>query len=148
MIKPHTLILGLVMSALTSFSAATLQVSPSSINTTSDADIVVSVGGVAPGEKVKFERVADLNGNGAVDAEDFVIHSFFVTDNQAATIGGVSNGNIPTDADTNSGAIQVHINFQAGTEVQHASGKFIFRASGTSGSASAAFTITQSTSTE
>jgi hypothetical protein len=148
MMKPYLLILGLVMSSLTSFPAVTLQVNPSTINSTAAADIVLSAGGVAAGEKIKFERIADLNGNGAVDAEDFVIQSFFVTDNQAVTIGGVANSNVPTDADTNSGAIQVHINFQAGTEVQRAAGKFIYRASGTSGSASAAFTIAQPTSTE
>ncbi len=139
---------GLVAQSFLSARAVTLQVSPSSITATVPTDVVISVGGVGSGEKVKIERVVDVNGNGSVDAEDFVIESFFVTDNALVSIGAIINSNVPADTNSNPGTIAVHLNSQAGTEVQRASGKFIYRVSGSSGSALSAFTVTQPSSTE
>jgi hypothetical protein len=131
-----------------SASAVTLQVTPSTVTTTSASYFVLAADGFSSGEKVKIERIVDINGNGNVDAEDFVIQSFFVIDNQASKIAEITNSNVPSDANPTAGAILVRMNFQAGSEVQRSSGKFIYRVSGTSGTASANFSVNQPASTE
>ena len=124
--------------------AVSLTVTPSSVTNTYLRQITLQITGVTNGETVTIEKYVDIAGNGAVDAGDFILQSFKVTDGQVTTINGVKNRNVPGDNDgATNGQMQVNLNFAAENESASGSGKFIYRASGSSGSATAPFAVTQ-----
>ena len=51
------------------------------------------------GATVIIERYVDANGNGIIDAGEFLVERFTVTDGQVSTIGGVRNTHVPGDDD-------------------------------------------------
>ncbi len=80
---------------------------------TNDAigQINVTISGVS-GQTVLVEKFYDLNGNASVDAGDLLMQSFRVTDGLIPTLGGVTNLNVPGDADgTVNGQIQVQLDY-------------------------------------
>lgn len=138
---PGALLLSAIIVLTSNLEAATLTVQPNTVTTTSAAEIVLQISGLATGESVTIERIIDANGNGVADRGELVVQTFNVTDNQAATIGGVRNSSVPGDEDSANGAIRTELNFAAGSEVLRSAGKFLFRSTGSSGAATAPFTV-------
>ncbi len=94
--------------------AATLSVSPSAISNAYTGAITLQVGGLTNGETVRIEKFVDGDANGIVDANDVLVQSFLLTDGLAATIGGITNLNVPGDYGPTDGATVTPLNFQAG----------------------------------
>lgn len=82
--------------------AADATVSPTSLGTDSSGVVSVTITGLSTAgtaERVLVQRFSDANGNGAVDAGEFLVEASYVTDGGAPKIGGVRNVNVPGDED-------------------------------------------------
>ena len=83
-----------------------------------------------PGEAVLFEQLADLNGNGQVDAGEPVVRSFTVTDGVAPALP-----NRPGDGDgAVNGVILTRLDLRDNLDRFHAPGDYLVRASSSLGS--------------
>ena len=117
--------------------AVSATLTPATTTSTSTTPVVLQVTGLASGGAVIVERFVDANGNGAVDAGEFLAERFTVTDGQVTSIGGVRNTNIPGDEDGSSnGQLNINLIPALGTELGRLAGQQIIRIS----SPSAAFT--------
>ena len=103
-----TLLLGgLPLSAL----GAGLSISPNVVTNDFFGQVNLTISGIS-GQTVLVEKFFDLNANGVVDAGDLLMQSFRVTDGLIPTLGGVTNLNVPGDADgLVNGQIQVQLNY-------------------------------------
>lgn len=120
--------------------AVTITVVPNSSTST----LTHTISGIAPGEKVTIERIADLNGNNLIDAGEPVVRSFAVQDGVRPIIGGVVNGNVPGDDDgaTNS-SIRVDLPYPGVDLILNTlPGKYIIRATGPSGVGTTVYNLT------
>ena len=141
------LIAGLLSLWLNAADAATLAVSPSTISNAYNGYVTLTIGGLTNTETVLIEKFADANTNGVIDAGDFLVQSFRLTDGQASTIAGVTNINVPGDATSANSAITALLNFSA-IQPDHIIGKYAFKLSSPSGRFTPVtniFTITNST---
>lgn len=93
--------------------AATLSVSPSTIDSRYRGMLTLRIGEVPSGARVQVERYLDLNDNGLVDTADLLTLQFNVTDGQVALIGGATNLNVPGDLDPMAGALTTRLNYCA-----------------------------------
>jgi hypothetical protein len=88
-----------------------LSISPNVVTNDYFGPINLTISGVS-GQTVLVEKFYDLNGNGVVDAGDLLMQSFRVTDGLIPTVGGVTNLNVPGDADgAVNGQILVSLNY-------------------------------------
>ena len=78
------------------------------------------------------QKFLDLNTNGVIDAGDWLVQQFNLTDGQAGmVIGGVTNFNVPGDTDgAANGQITAKLNFQSGDFMQNIAGQYLFKVSG------------------
>lgn len=91
-----------------------------------------------PSAPVLVEQYVDANRNGTIDAADYVIRSFSVTDGTASADPGV-----PGDIDaTANGAIAVILPATMTRDLYHAPGAYLFRISQNSSSFVAPFAVT------
>ena len=111
---------------------ATLSVSPSTISNTYNGYITLTIGGLTNGETVVIEKFADANTNGVIDAGDFLLQSFRLTDGVSSTIGGVTNINVPGDANPAASNIIAQVNYSA-PQPDHIVGKYEFKLSSPGG---------------
>jgi len=112
--------------------------------------ITVQVSGVPSGGTVRVNRFADLNGNLAIDAGEPLVQSFTVTDGAVTAYGGVTDPNIPGDADlTADGTINANFTLAQAAELARGAGNYIFRVVSPTGAFrsvdSSVFTITSPT---
>lgn len=108
------------------FGAPTLSVIPSSVADNALGSITLQIAGLQTGEAVHVGKFLDVNGNGVPDAGDLLIQAFQLIDGQVTVIGGITNYNIPYDADANPGSVSAQLNLKtSGVEQQFAS-KYIF----------------------
>lgn len=129
------LLLAVSMLALTSVTtrAAAIAVSPSSVSSDYNGRVTLSITGLAKGQAVVVEKFADFNGNNTIDPSDLMVQSFRISDDNATSLVGVRNSNIPGDDDGEAnGQVRSEINFQL-QEADRASGKYIYRTSPTAG---------------
>ncbi len=124
--------------------AVTASVSPAAVTNFFAGTITLQISGVAAAETVTVEKYLDRNTNGSIDAADLLMQKFNVKDGQAAVIGGVTNFNVPGDLNALAGVITSQIPF-FGVEPDHLAGKYIFRVTGSSGVATAGFSVNQGT---
>ncbi|MGH7969998.1 MAG: hypothetical protein ACREIC_14850, partial [Limisphaerales bacterium] len=76
----------------------------------------------------------DLNANGVIDAGDWLVQQFNLTDGQAGmVIGGVTNFNVPGDTDATAGQIIAKLLFRNGDFMQNTAGQYIFKVSSPTG---------------
>jgi putative Ig domain-containing protein len=114
--------------------AVTFTITPASVSNTYNGHITLQVNGLASGDTVVVQKFLDLNTNGVIDASDWLVQQFNLTDGQAGmVIGGVTNFNVPGDVDTTAGQITAKLNFQNGDFIQGIAGQYIFRLSSPSG---------------
>ncbi len=114
--------------------AVTFTNTPATVSNTYNGAITFRVGGLTNGETVVVQEFLDLNANGAIDASDWLVQQFNLTDGQAGmVIGGVTNFNVPGDTDTTGGQITAKLNFENGNFLQTIVGKYLFKLSSPSG---------------
>ena len=106
-----------------------LTITPTAVSNTYSGFITLAVTGLTNGEPVVIQKFFDLNTNGVVDSSDFLIQQFALTDGVAATIGGVTNLNVPGDTDATGTQITAKLNFQNGDFVQNFVGKYLYKLS-------------------
>jgi len=106
-------------------------ISPGSVSNTYRGVITLQIsGGLTNGETVLVQKFLDGNANGIIDAGDWLIQQFPLTDGQAGmVIGGVINSNVPGDTDTTPGQITAKLNFANGDFMQNVAGNFLFKLS-------------------
>ena len=120
------------------FAAPVVQVSPSTITSTQQTNIQLSISGITAGETAFVEQFVDVNQNGYVDSADTLVRSFHVTDGVRSTF----NPNIQGDEDSSvNGVILTTINYYSLTEL-HSAGNYLFQATSEGLSSDATFTIT------
>ncbi len=79
--------------------AARVVITPPSIQNDANGSITFTITNLAAGQTVTVEKYADLNGNGIIDLDEPLMHSFTVTDGQVPLIAGMRNLNVPGDDD-------------------------------------------------
>jgi hypothetical protein len=128
-------------------SAVTLNITPSTVSNTYNGTIMLQVSNLTSGDTVVVQKFLDLNANGIVDAGDYLVQQFNLTDGQAGmVIGGVTNLNVPGDNDTTATQITATLNFQNGDFVQNFVGTYLVVLSSPAGHFSPitnSFTVTQ-----
>ncbi len=84
------------------------------MSNTYPGQITLQVSGLTAGGTVVVQKFLDLNTNGVIDASDWLVQQFNMTDGQAGmVIGGVTNFNVPGDTDgTANEQITAKMNFQ------------------------------------
>ncbi|OGT99785.1 MAG: hypothetical protein A2X80_07740 [Geobacteraceae bacterium GWB2_52_12] len=98
----------------------------------------ITVSNISPmGSEVFIEQFVDANRNGMIDASDYVIRSFKVSD---GVVSGNSNVQGDGDGAANS-AISTTLNYFMQNDLYHAPGQYIFRASKETQIASAILTV-------
>jgi hypothetical protein len=111
---------------------ATLIISPAVISNTYVGPIAMNISGLVTGETVELDHYVDVNTNGVIDTNDLLVASFRVTDGQVATIGGVTNLNVPGDLNAANGTITTVLNYLK-TALQYPTGTHLFRLSSVAG---------------
>ena len=107
-------------------SAVTFNITPSTVSNTYNGTIMLQVSNLTSGDTVVVQKFLDLNTNGIVDAGDYLVQQFNLTDGQAGmVIGGVTNLNVPGDNDTTAEQITATLNFQNGDFVQNIAGQYL-----------------------
>ena len=119
---------------IASNAAVTFTITPSAVSNTYTGAITLQVSNLAAGDTVVVQKYLDLNTNGVIDAGDWLVQQFQMTDGQAGmVIGGVTNFNVPGDTDTTAGQITAKLNFQNGDFTQNFVGDYLFELSSPAG---------------
>src|SRR5579862_4704946 len=119
-IKTHAQNMFLTLALLVSltqtvYATVAFTITPAAVSNTYNGHITLQVTGLTSGDTVVVQKFLDLNINGVVDATDWLVQQFNLTDGQAGmVIGGVTNFNVPGDIDTTAGQITAKLNFQNG----------------------------------
>lgn len=92
-------LLSLVLALQQAWAAPSLTLSSSTVAADSTATVVHTISGLANGETVLVERIADLNSDGIIQPTEPSFRSFKVTDGVRPTFGGIVNQNVPGDDD-------------------------------------------------
>jgi len=109
----------------------TFTLTPAAVSNTYSGQITLQVAGLTSGGTVVVQKFLDLNTNGVIDASDWLVQQFSMTDGQAGmVIGGINNSNVPGDTDTTAGQITAKFNFRNGDFIQNIAGKFLYKISG------------------
>ncbi|MDI1250698.1 MAG: MBG domain-containing protein [Lacunisphaera sp.] len=119
-------------------------------NDPSAITVVVSGVPASPNGTVRIGRYADLNGNNQIDPGEPLVQGAAVTDGLATAFGGITDPDIPGDADlTADGTINANFYIAKSAELGRGSGNYIFRVASTTGAFrtvdSSVFTVTQPT---
>lgn len=104
---------GVLVFSVSAASAVTIGVSPNYTSNTFGGMLTVNIADLTNGETVVLERRLDANWDGASDAKDPLTLRVVLTDGQVATIGGVTNLNVPGDLNPLGGEITVRLNLYA-----------------------------------
>ena len=95
-------------------------VSPSAVSNTYSGFVTLQVAGLNSGEAVVVQKYLDLNANGVIDAGDWLVQQFNLTNLQAGmVVGGIVNSNVPGDTGSTPGQITAPLNFQNGDFMQN-----------------------------
>jgi hypothetical protein len=114
--------------------AVTFSVTPSAVSNTYNGVITLQVLGLTNTETVVIQKFLDLNTNGVIDASDWLVQQFSLTDGQAGmSIGGIVNSNVPGDADSTAGQITAQLSFRNGDFMQNVAGQYAFKLSSPGG---------------
>jgi hypothetical protein len=114
--------------------AVTFSVTPSAVSNTYNGTIMLQVTGLTNGETVVVQKFLDANTNGVVDASDWLVQQFSLTDGQAGmAIGGIVNSNVPGDTDATGGQITAQLLFHNGDFIQNVAGQYAFKLSSPGG---------------
>ena len=99
--------------------------------------LTLQIGGIPSGDTVLIQKYLDVNSNGVIDAGDWLVQQFTLTDGQVTTIGGITDINIPGDTDAVTGSITAQLSFQppvfSGDIAQSLVGHYLLRLSSPAG---------------
>ena len=113
---------------------ATFTVSPLVVSNTYPGTITLVTSNLAGGETVVVQKYLDLNTNSVIDAGDWLVQQFNLTDGRAGmVIGGVTNFNVPGDWNPAAGVITTTMNFKNGDFMQNIVGKYLYKLSSSIG---------------
>ena len=115
-------------------------ISPATITNTYQGNVALAIGNLTTaGSTVFVEQFVDANNNGVIDAGDFVVRSFNLTDGTAS-----ANLNVQGDEDgaVNS-AISTTLNYYLLNDLYHAPGQYIFRVTSGADTATASLVVSQ-----
>ncbi|MDB6065527.1 MAG: regulator of chromosome condensation [Pedosphaera sp.] len=118
---------GLFVAANAGLAQVAFSVSPSVISNTYPGVITLNITGLTNSEKVTVEKWVDSNGNGSIDAGEFMMDTFRITDGGASVIGGVTNVNVPFDLNSATGAITTTLSFPPDMTLENMVGQYVFR---------------------
>ena len=116
---------------------------PAAISNSYSGTITLQVTGLpSAGETVVVQKYLDANGDGNIDAGDFPVQQFSLTDGQPGmVIGGVTNFNVPGDTDSVTGQITAKLNLAMDFS-QLITGNYLFKLSSPSGFVTNTFAVT------
>jgi hypothetical protein len=111
--------------------AATFTLSPAAVSNTYTGAITLQITGIPAGDTVVVQKYLDLNANGVIDGNDWMVQQFQMTDGRPGmVIGGVTNINVPGDTDgATNGQIAATLNFFNGDFMQNVVGQYLFKVS-------------------
>jgi len=117
----------------------TLGLSVPTITASSKDSVVMTISNIDPaGSEVLVEQFVNANNNGVIDAGDYAIRAFKVTDGVMALYP-----NIPGDEDAaGNKTIVTTLSFALTSDITHAPGSYLFRVTSGSDTATALFTVT------
>ena len=129
------LLLAVALAAASTLRAAvTFTVTPAAVTNTYTGLLTLQASGLAAGDTVLVQEYLDLNTNGVIDAADWLVQQFPLTDGQPGMVlGGVTNLNVPGDLNPTAGAITATLAFQNGNFLPRVAGRFLFRLSSPGG---------------
>jgi hypothetical protein len=107
----------------------TLTVSPASTSNNYTGFITLKITGLTNGEQVNVQRWIDFNGNGVIDPGEPMMDAFKIGDNDLTNgvISGVTNINVPFDANPTNGVVSTTVNFAGNMAIENVVGRFIYR---------------------
>jgi hypothetical protein len=122
--------------------AMSFSLSPSGIASGYQGNVVLTVRHLpGTGAPVMVEQLVDINGNGSIDAGDYLVRSFALTD-------GITSGNInlqgDEDAAADSGLVST-LDYNLLSDLYHAPGRYLFRITSGPDSALVPFAVTATT---
>lgn len=123
------------------WAAVGFSVTPSSVSNTYSGSITLLVTGLNAGDTVLVQKYLDANTNGVIDAGDLLLQQFHLMDGSNFVIGGLTNVNVPGDADTVPGQITAKLSFQSDFS-QSIVGNYLFKLSSPEGSVTISFAVT------
>lgn len=126
--------------------AVTSSITPSSVSNTYTGSITLQIGGLSNGETVVIQKYVDVNGNGVIDTNDWIVQQFQLTVGQtgAMVIGGVTNVNVPFNSNPNTNAITTVWSFPLAGSVFNGVGEYLFKVWSPSGQSTNSLAITNS----
>jgi hypothetical protein len=137
------LFFGLAQSAR---AAVGLTISPNTVSNTYNGKITLTITGISSGGTVVIQKFADLNTNGVIDAADYMLQQFSLTDAAASVFHdgstAVTNFNVPVDTDTTAGQITAAVNFQNGDFSQNLVGRYLYKVYSSSGTVTNSLMVT------
>jgi hypothetical protein len=130
----------------TSRAAVGLNISPNTVSNTYNGKITLTITGISSGGSVVIQKFADLNTNGVIDAADYLVQQFSMTDGVANVFHdgstAVTNFNVPGDTDTTAGQITAVVNFQNGDFSQNLVARYLYKVYSSSGTVTNSLTVT------
>jgi len=136
------LILANLLLGLSARAAVSFSIDPATIGDNYLGNVTLNITGLNAGETVVVQKYLDANGNGVVDAGDWLVQQFPLTDGKASVIGGVTNINVAADLDSVAGRITANWNLHSSGLEQRFAGKYLFSVSSSGFSAVTVLTIT------
>jgi len=132
--KIQTLLLAMACLAGSARAAVMFSLAPATVSNTYLGVITLQITGLTNNETVVVQKYLDVNGNGVVDAGDWLEQQFDLTDGQPGmAIGGITNLNVPGDTDTTPGQITAQLFFRNGDFMQNIVGQYAYVVSSPSG---------------
>src|SRR5512137_2196666 len=88
------------------WAAVTFGVSPATVSNTYSGNITLSISNLNAVEAVVVQKFIDLNTNGVIDAGEWLMQQYRLTDGQPGmVISGVTNINVPGDSTSADGTV-------------------------------------------
>jgi len=134
---------GLAVVCQTASATVAFTLTPAAISNSYSGKVTLQVTGLpSAGETVVVQKYLDANGDGIIDAGDFLVQQFSLTDGQPGmVIGGVTNFNVPGDTDSVTGQITTKLNLATDFS-QLITGNYLFKLSSPSGFVTNTFAVT------
>src|SRR5258706_7749706 len=116
------LLLGQTLPAAVSFNET-----PTAVSNLYTGTLTLQIAGLNSGDTVVIQKFFDANTNGLVDAGDFLMQQFQLTDGQGPSLlAGVTNVNLPWDSNPAAGAITAQLGLPLGGVEQAFVGQYAF----------------------
>lgn len=114
--------------------AVGFSVTPGTVSNTYNRNVTLQITGLATNDTVLVQKYLDLNNNGIIDASDWMVQQFRLTDGLAGmVIAGVTNINVPGDTDVTGGQITAKLGFITGDFMQNIGGNYLYKLSSPAG---------------